>query len=145
MAIIKIIIHRSESNWGSAKVIDGWHKKNGWSGIGYHYVVGNSFPTSTSWTQRKPIFDNDGEIEVGRKFGTMGAHCKGHNSDSVGICLIGMRTFSTRQFHSVIHLVKKIRESYPDVEVFGHYELSDNKPNCPSINMDYLRELLKDA
>ena len=41
--IDKIIVHCSATPEGrdvSAATIDDWHKQRGWSGIGYHYVVG---------------------------------------------------------------------------------------------------------
>ena len=39
--IKKVIIHCSDSDFGTASVIDGWHKERGWDGIGYHYVITN--------------------------------------------------------------------------------------------------------
>ena len=143
MDVKKIIIHRSESNWGNVKVIDGWHKKRGWDGIGYHYVIENQFPFPINWIERKPNFENDGKIEVGRKFGTRGAHCRGHNHDSVGICIIGMRNFTGKQFASLKYLIKKIHKAYPDAEVLGHYELDSKKDGCPQMNMDNLRDQLE--
>ena len=50
----------------SAEVIDGWHKNNGWAGIGYHFVI------------RK-----DGTIERGRPMDILGAHCYDHNWHTV--------------------------------------------------------------
>ncbi|VEI47016.1 Uncharacterised protein [Actinobacillus equuli] len=35
------------------------------------------------------MIDIDGSVETGRQVGEIGAHVKGHNSNSVGICLIG--------------------------------------------------------
>ena len=40
--------------------------------LGYHYVI-----------------DTDGTVETGRMVGEIGAHVKGHNQYSVGICLVG--------------------------------------------------------
>ena len=73
--IDKIIVHCSATQEGkdiSAATIDAWHKKRGWSGIGYHYVVGLN-----------------GNIEYGRSVYSTGAHVKGHNTGSIGICYIG--------------------------------------------------------
>ena len=70
--IDKIIIHCSATQEGkeiSAATIDEWHKKRGWRGIGYHYVIGL-----------------DGMIEYGRPITETGAHVKGHNKGSIGIC-----------------------------------------------------------
>lgn len=56
----------------SAEEIHGWHLNNGWSGIGYHYVI------------RK-----DGSIERGRPRSTIGSQCQGYNSWSIGINVVG--------------------------------------------------------
>ena len=49
-----------------------WHKNRGFEDIGYHYVV-----------------YRDGSVHAGRPENTVGAHCVGHNSISVGVCYIG--------------------------------------------------------
>ena len=56
----------------SAAEIDRWHKNNGWSGIGYHFVI------------RK-----DGTIERGRPMDMLGAHCYEHNWHTVGVNIVG--------------------------------------------------------
>ena len=50
----RITIHCSDSEWGNADVIDEWHKKRGWDGIGYHYVILNGYPTYNEVMDRKP-------------------------------------------------------------------------------------------
>ena len=52
--------------------IDHWHRQRGFNGIGYHYVI-----------------RLDGKLEKGRDVALAGAHCKGWNERSVGICYIG--------------------------------------------------------
>ena len=56
----------------SAETVHQWHLNNGWSGIGYHFII------------RK-----DGTIEEGRPLGTIGAHVYGENRHTVGINLVG--------------------------------------------------------
>ena len=56
----------------SASTIRRWHLQRGWSDIGYHYVIGL-----------------DGKIEAGRPVSKIGAHAKGYNKTSIGICYIG--------------------------------------------------------
>ena len=72
----EIIIHCSATREGddsvNAEVIDRWHKERGWQGIGYHYVV-----------------LMDGTIETGRMVDQCGAHTRGHNCESIGVCYIG--------------------------------------------------------
>ena len=73
--IKEIIIHCADTPEGrddKAADIDRWHKQRGFDRIGYHYVI-----------------DLDGTIEAGRDPDCIGAHCKGHNTNSIGICYIG--------------------------------------------------------
>ncbi len=74
--INRIIIHCSATPEGrdiDAATIKDWHVNgNGWADIGYHYVI-----------------KLNGDIEVGRSIDRTGAHVKGHNKDSIGICYIG--------------------------------------------------------
>ena len=60
-----------------AETIREWHtlpkpKGRGWSDIGYHWVI-----------------RRNGTVEAGRSEERAGAHAKGYNQDSIGICLIG--------------------------------------------------------
>ena len=72
----KIIVHCSATREGddsvNVEVIDRWHKARGWRGCGYHFVV-----------------LMDGKIEVGRKLNECGAHTKGINCKSWGVCYVG--------------------------------------------------------
>ena len=73
--ITEIIIHCSATVEGkhfTVEDIDRWHKARGWQGIGYHYVI-----------------YLDGSIHRGRDLNKIGAHCTGHNKNSIGICYIG--------------------------------------------------------
>ena len=68
-----IIHHVGNTNRDvSAAEIHRWHRNNGWSGIGYHFVI------------RK-----DGTIERGRPMDMLGAHCYEHNWHTVGVNLVG--------------------------------------------------------
>lgn len=74
--INEIILHCT-ATFESQKVtmadIKRWHVvEHGWGDIGYHFVV-----------------DKDGAIYQGRALGQQGAHCKGHNATSIGVCYIG--------------------------------------------------------
>ena len=135
--INEIIIHCSASHWGNAAEIDKWHKARGWDGIGYHYVIGNAYPTAENYKDGQPEFSLDGNLETGRVLGRIGAHCRGHNKHSVGICLIGKRTFTRAQFATLSSLVKLIKSTRPGLSVWGHYEFFNGK-TCPNINIDHL-------
>lgn len=76
--INRIVIHHSATETGNAAVFRVLHRVvNGWNDIGYHFVIGNG------------SLSGDGEIEEGRKLPFTGAHAKGGNEDSIGICLVG--------------------------------------------------------
>ena len=68
----RIILHHAQAKTCSVEDIHQWHLKKDWSGIGYHFLV------------RK-----DGTIYQGRPEDTIGAHAKGANHDSIGICAEG--------------------------------------------------------
>ena len=74
--IKEIIVHCTATQEGkpiSVSTIDKWHKKRGWSGIGYHYVV-----------------QLDGTINQGRPIEKQGAHVKNKNKSSIGITYVGV-------------------------------------------------------
>ena len=107
----------------SAATIDDWHKQRGWSGIGYHYVV-----------------SLDGTIEYGRDINKTGAHVKGQNKGSIGLCYVGgvdsdMNPKDTRteqQKESLLLLIKTLKKMHPGAEVYGHRDFSTKA--CPSFD-----------
>ena len=71
----QIVIHHTGNPTDddlSATEIDESHKRQGWTCIGYHYVI------------RK-----DGTVEQGRPHWTVGAHAYGKNSHTIGIHVCG--------------------------------------------------------
>lgn len=79
-----LVIHHSESSGGSVEFIRHVHVHEfGWADIGYHYVIGNG----VAWGGYPALAD--GTVAAGRDVQYQGAHCRGHNAESVGICLIG--------------------------------------------------------
>ena len=139
--IKKIIIHCSDSEVGSASVIDGWHKARGWDGIGYHYVITNGIQDSC----RPYKGSDDGIIQDGRNVEKQGAHVRGHNSDSIGICLIGKHHFTGKQMvYALPALLNFLFNTYKldSDNIFGHNEFNPEK-TCPNFNVNDLRNLLK--
>ncbi len=120
-----IIIHCSATREGwdiRAKDIDKWHKERDFAMIGYHYVI-----------------DLDGKVEVGRPLTMTGAHCKGWNDHSIGICYVGgldifgnsKDTRTAAQKKSMAELVQNLMDTYPAiVRVLGHRDTS------PDLNSD---------
>jgi N-acetylmuramoyl-L-alanine amidase len=138
--IDKLIIHCSDSEFGSAKRIDEWHKERGFGAkgtdgkvyhIGYHYVINNGYEFKDEF---EPTLD--GVVEKGRPDNTAGAHCRGENSKSIGICLIGVDKFTDKQYESLSVLLKGLMLEY-DIDrknVYGHYSFSETK-KCPNFNV----------
>ena len=123
-----IIIHCSATKAGQdfrAKDIDIWHRERGWDGIGYHKVI-----------------DLDGTIEPGRSEAKPGAHCKGHNSDSIGICYIGgldkngkpADTRTELQKAALAGLVADYKRRFPNAKVVGHRDMPNVHKACPCFN-----------
>ena len=130
--IDKIVVHCSATPEGrdvSAATIDEWHKARGWSGIGYHFVVAL-----------------DGNIEYGRDLNKTGAHVKGYNKSSIGICYIGgldsvsktaKDTRTSEQKESLLDLIKTLKKLHPSAVVHGHNEFSSKACPCYDANAEY--------
>lgn len=124
-----IAIHCSASppdcDWG-AKDIDRMHRARGWRGIGYHFVI-----------------CRDGSIEEGRPLMEPGAHVRGYNSRSVGICMIGgvdnnmkpENNFADPQWSSLAALVRQMKAEFPNAKVKGHNEFPNVAKACPSFDV----------
>lgn len=114
-----IVLHHAEASNCTAKQIDSWHKGNGWSGIGYHFLV------------RK-----DGSVYRGRPLDSVGAHVQGVNDRSVGICAEGAysREFmSETQKRAIAELIDYLKTNYyPDAVIVGHREVGSS--DCPGKN-----------
>lgn len=120
-----VVIHHTGGSDldASAEEINQWHKNNGWTGIGYHYVI------------RK-----DGTIERGRPEWAIGAHAQGENYHTIGIHLSGdfMQAEPTdAQIESVSMLLANICSDY-DIpmdrkHIVGHCDLMST--DCPGTNL----------
>lgn len=128
--IDRIILHcsatRTNQDIGAAEIRK-WHTTppRNWSDIGYHYVI-----------------RRDGTIEPGRPLDRAGAHTKGHNATSIGICYVGgiagdgtpEDNMTAAQEMSWMLLVNSIRVLFrPDITVHGHNEYSTKA--CPSFDV----------
>ncbi|MDB4301947.1 N-acetylmuramoyl-L-alanine amidase [bacterium] len=115
------------------KEIREWHTSSprNWSDIGYHYVI-----------------RLDGTVEKGRSPSRSGAHAKGFNKNSLGVCIIGgsdkdlkpENTMNEAQEKALIDLIVELDWTYLDMDVKGHNELSSKA--CPSFDV---QEWLKEA
>ena len=128
MRLVKeIIIHCSatrEEQQVSVDTIRDWHLAKGWNDIGYHFYI-----------------DLDGTINKGRDIDKMGAHCKGHNRNSIGICYCGgveadgktpKDTRTQEQKDSLLHVLKTLKAMYPEAVIYSHNEFANKA--CPSFD-----------
>jgi N-acetylmuramoyl-L-alanine amidase len=125
--IDEIILHCSATPEGRAHDVADirrWHVDGrGWSDIGYHFCI-----------------LLDGTVEAGRPVARQGAHCKGKNKDTVGVCYIGgcdksmkpKDTMNHGQEKAFLNLVNTLRGVYgEELMVSGHNQYSKHK-SCPS-------------
>jgi len=168
-AIDTIVIHQSDSAFGNAAVIDDWHRERGWSGIGYHWVIlngrihagaadaardaGTATPCSGAAKAAKDVRPEcDGMIQEGRPPECVGAHVRGHNETSLGICLIGIGEglpvsegyITSAQWRALVKLCRELMERYGvSVErVLGHREFPGVAKTCPGFEVEELRRAL---
>lgn len=126
--INEIIVHCTATPEGkdfSVADIDRWHRARGFDGIGYHYVV-----------------CRDGSVHKGRDVAKRGAHCKGHNAGSIGVCYVGGMTADGKtpkdtrteaQRAALRAFVERLRREHPGASVHGHNEYSSKA--CPCFNV----------
>ena len=113
MDLTKAVIHHTASHDVSAEEIDRWHKKRGWDGIGYHFVI-----------------RANGDIEKGRSIYKKGAHARGRNH-YIGIALTGYDVFTDEQIKSLKQLLKN----------WGIKHIEPHHEQCPGKGID-LKKLL---
>lgn len=116
-----IIIHcsatRADSDF-SAQDVDTAHRYRGFSSWGYHYYIRKS-----------------GQVELMRSEDVPGAHARGYNANSLGVCYEGgldvngrpADTRTLRQKEAMHRLVINLLQSYPEARVVGHRDLSPDK------------------
>ena len=130
--INKIIVHCSATPEGknfTVKQIDACHRQRGFNGIGYHFVI-----------------YLDGSVHVGRALAKAGAHCKGYNAHSIGVCYIGgvatdgktpKDTRTDAQKASLVKLITELRQQFPNASVHGHREFANKACPCFDARKEY--------
>ena len=138
--IDEVIIHCSATKPGwlfgattTEKVaeIRRWHTDprpigRGWSDIGYHYLI-----------------DREGTVARGRPVERVGAHVKGHNTGTIGVCLIGAHGaaatdsfedhFTQDQREAMHRLVKNLQDRFGALKISGHNEYANK--GCPGFQV----------
>ena len=102
-----------------------WHLDRGWSDIGYHYYI-----------------TRDGKIHKGRNLSTIGAHVRGYNKTSIGICYEGgidesgepedNRTIAQKK--SLLKVVEILKFVFSGAIAQGHRDFPNVKKACPSFD-----------
>lgn len=127
--INEIIIHCTATPEGrdvSVETIRGWHKGQGWSDIGYHWVVGI-----------------DGVPRPGRPEANIGSHVQGHNTGTLGVVYVGgvatdgktpKDTRNAAQRTGLISIVRGLLARYPTIKkITGHNQYANKA--CPSFDV----------
>lgn len=134
--INEVIVHCSATrpNWYAGKSfaekvveIGRWHvEERGWRAIGYHWVIGRN-----------------GELAAGRPEHAVGAHTKGHNANSIGVCLLGAHGssahdefsehFTDEQRKTLLKLLDEIEGRYGKLGVSGHNYYANKA--CPGFDV----------
>jgi len=128
-----IIIHCADTPNGThydIVTIDDWHRERGFSrtpearkmhredltSVGYHAVV-----------------YVDGAVALGRGVLEVGAHARGWNTRSLGVCLIGRDAYTPLAWDALDTLVSEWRDLYPVMSIIGHNEISEK--TCPGFDV----------
>lgn len=131
MKINKIIIHCTATPEGrpvTVADVDRWHRARGFRCIGYHYLI-----------------LLDGTVKKGRKLNEPGAHCLGHNYDSIGVCYVGgldgsgkpKDTRTEKQKAALRHLIAWLLTLYPAATVHGHNEFASKACPCFDVQAEH--------
>ena len=131
-SITEIIIHCSATAEGrdfGVADIRRWHQAQGGTDVGHHYVV-----------------RLHGTVHEGRALSEPGAHCKGHNAHSIGICYVGglaadgrtpKDTRTTAQRAALRALVDRLQRQFPAATVHGHCEFAAKACPCFDVRAEF--------
>ena len=122
--IDEIIVHCTATPQGmavSVSDIDRWHRQRGFASIGYHFVV-----------------YLDGTVHTGRPIEQAGAHCKGHNAHSIGVCYVGgldaqgcpKDTRTPEQKIALHALMVALKSQCPNAKIYGHRRFANKACPC---------------
>ena len=135
ITIDRIIIHHSaiqQSADTSPLAIHSAHLMRGYSGIGYHFYI-----------------KADGTIYRGRPLCYIGAHCKGYNTFSIGICFEGnfeIEKPTNAQKIAWLNLLEYLRKEIPTIK-YVNYHKELYATACPGKNCTFteLNDIKEDS
>lgn len=119
----RLVIHHSASPRSTTTgTIRSWHLQRGFRDIGYHFVI-----------------EGDGKVVPGRHPHEMGAHAKGANRDSLGICVVGDNTRAGERWNAVQKkalrgLVASLRSVFGPMPVLRHCDVGTTATTCPGVD-----------
>lgn len=132
--INEIVVHctATRADWWETRTINQkvaevrkWHVEgNGWSDIGYHFLI-----------------DRDGKVAKGRDVSVTGAHVRGRNANTIGISLFGGHggattdkfedNFTPEQDAALRQLISELRVQFPTItKISGHHEYANKACPC---------------
>lgn len=129
-----VVLHHSVSPEDTTvEEIRRWHVARGFRDIGYHYVVRRS---ADGW-----------RVEPGRPEDDVGAHCKGWNESTIGVCVCGDYTrgpLSDGAMVALVGLLRPLLHRYGMTErqVMGHRHMLGQATLCPGFDVDTVRAAL---
>jgi len=115
-----LVVHCSDTpdeDGLGATDIHAMHLGFGWDGAGYHAII-----------------TRDGICHAARPEYWQGAHVKGRNHDSLGVCLIGRHDFTLKQFAALEALLLDWSNRYPKAKVVGHRDIQETHKTCPNFD-----------
>lgn len=145
-----IVLHcsatRSTQDY-SPEALERDHRGRGFRGIGYHYYVRRS-----------------GEVIPCRPLDQIGAHVRGYNACSWGVCYEGgldsagrpADTRTPKQRASLLRLLRQLKDYAPQAHILGHRDLSPDRngdgritseewlKSCPSLEAEIEYHTLND-
>lgn len=124
---------RADTSHHTAAIVRDWHVNGlGWDDIGYHWFI-----------------EKDGKVVQGRVESKNGAHAKGYNTKSIGVCLAGnfdVTLPTTAQEESLKQLLKDIQTRYPidKSKVIPHRKVANKTCFGNRLPDDWARNLLEE-
>ena len=119
-----IVIHcsatRCNRSWPVTALIRCHADRFGFTG--YHYYI-----------------TRDGQTYQTRHEQLVGAHAKGYNAHSLGVCYEGgldangkpADTRTPKQKRALLKLLRRLKKEHPDARILGHRDLPDVHKACP--------------
>lgn len=135
MIVVHCTATRSNQNYTVGQLYHDHVVVNHWRFIGYHFYIRRS-----------------GKVEATRPLERMGAHARGHNAYSIGICYEGgldehgyyADTRTPAQKQAMRDLIVRLKHQFPDIHtVVGHRDLPGVQKACPCFDATQLEELVK--